>query len=75
MLLTRLSLRMLKLVALVFCLASLTQAAPEPRIACQECMDEMHTLGYIVKSSAAEMEVRNIKYHETDYCLPSDLNI
>ena len=49
---------MLKLVALALCLASLTQAAPEPRIACQECMDEMHMLGYIVKSGAAEMEVR-----------------
>ena len=24
----------------------------------QECMDEMHMLGYIVKSAAAEMEVR-----------------
>ena len=23
----------------------------------QECMDEMHMLGYIVKSGAAEMEV------------------
>merc|ERR1712026_267868 len=63
-LLTRLSLRMLKIVALVFCLASLTQAAPEPRIACQECMDEMHTLGYIVKSSAAEME----EYLKANYC-------
>merc|ERR1711894_817057 len=55
-LLIKLCFRMMKLVALVFCLASLTQAAPEPRIACEECMAEMHVLGRIVKMSAAEIE-------------------
>jgi len=55
---------MLKLVALALCLASLAQAAPEPRIACQECMDEMHMLGYIVKMGSAEME----EYLKVNYC-------
>merc|ERR1711894_55553 len=63
-LLIRPCLRMMKLVALVFCLVSLTQAAPEPRIACQECMDEMHVLGRIVKMSAAEIE----EYLKVNYC-------
>merc|ERR1712062_802532 len=63
-LLIRLCFRMMKLVALVFCLASLTQAAPEPRIACEECMAEMHVLGRIVKMSAAEIE----EYLKANYC-------
>ena len=37
-------------------------------------MDEMHMLGYIVKMSAAEIEVKNIKKNnETKYFHPSKI--
>merc|ERR1711874_376891 len=55
---------MLKLVGLVVCVAALSHGAPEPRINCQECMDEMHTLGYIVKMGSSEME----EYLKANYC-------
>merc|ERR1711874_574426 len=55
---------MLKLVGLVVCVAALSHGAPEPRINCQECMDEMGALGYIVKMGSSEME----EYLKANYC-------
>ena len=38
---------------------AVTRAEPEVRaaISCQECIDEMHKLAYIIKGSAADIEV------------------
>ena len=42
----------------LYCLILTNEEAVSGHWLLQECMDEMHMLGYIVKSSAAEMEVR-----------------
>merc|ERR1711879_500201 len=60
---------MLKLVGLVVCVAALSHGAPEPRINCQECMDEMHTLGYIVKMVSSEMEEYLKAIHTCPECV------
>ena len=51
---------MLRCVALLVVAAvAVTSAEPEAQaaISCQECIDEMHKLAYIIKGSAADIEV------------------
>ena len=52
---------MLRCVALLVVAAvAVTSAEPEAQaaISCQECIDEMHKLAYIIKGSAADIEVK-----------------
>ena len=41
---------------------AVTSAEPEAQaaISCQECIDEMHKLAYIIKGSAADIEVEEL---------------
>merc|ERR1712223_802217 len=61
------SYRMLRCVALlVVAGVAVTSAEPETQaaISCQECIDEMHKLAYIIKGSAADIE----EYLKGAYC-------
>ena len=49
--------RMQKLLLTLCCVALAQAAVPAPRINCQECIDEMHSLSWIVKNSANDIEV------------------
>ena len=49
--------RMQKLLVTLCCVALAQAAVPAPRINCQECIDEMHSLSWIVKNSANDIEV------------------
>ena len=49
--------RMQKLLLTLGCVALAQAAVPAPRINCQECIDEMHSLSWIVKNSANDIEV------------------
>ena len=49
--------RMQKLLLTLGCVALTQAAVPGPRINCQECIDEMHSLSWIIKNSAGDIEV------------------
>ena len=56
---------MLCVVLLLVAGVAVTSAEPEVQaaISCQECIDEMHKLAYIIKGSAADIEVEECMIH------------
>ena len=69
--LTLLLARMLRCVVLLLVAGvAVTRAEPEVQaaISCQECIDEMHKLAYIIKGSAADIEVERYIHTHTWCC-------
>ena len=68
--LTLLLARMLRCVVLLLVAGvAVTSAEPEVQaaISCQECIDEMHKLAYIIKGSAADIEVEECTVEQRPY--------